>query len=487
MKKIFKDYEKNHPIKPFEETFNDFEFNHLEKDYKKSTKHEKIAHRFKIAGVVFGCSCIGIILIPIVGFLIASLKVSERFSYEKKLFNEQEMEEITTSGIIKLNTINYPDQKGSFEVNDDYISDVNNFAYEIFLNGLDEQNFGYSPISLYMHLDILSTLAGEEYQYIFDNLLGSDVSSRQANFINTFKNNFYNKKDIGTYLYNGFFMNNDLDIDNYYINGLTNRYTEAFKVDFTNSDHVDFMKEWIVQHSPFSSLELQDIFNLIDDNDLAIFYLFSTMYFVNKWMNPYDKNETKLQDFTNLNNTITQANFMSHIYLGDIYDYGDYVSFYDYYFNGYKVQYLTPKNKDDSIFDLIKDINFLNEDENKLISNTPIELSIPKFNISQMVDCDELLIKNEFGKELFNQDNYIFNEALNVINVPIYLSICKQQNRIIFNEDGTKIKTLTFSLPAGSVAPLPNDGYAITLDSPFIYVIKDFNDIPIFIGEITNL
>ena len=63
-----------------------------------------------------------------------------------------------------------------------------------------------------------------------------------------------------------------------------------------------------------------------------------------------------------------------------------------------------------------------------------------------------------------------------------YLQFTKQQNKIEFNEDGTKIKTLVSSMAAGGMAE-PSQGYQITLDHEFYFIIKDINDIPIFMGN----
>ena len=55
---------------------------------------------------------------------------------------------------------------------------------------------------------------------------------------------------------------------------------------------------------------------------------------------------------------------MKHSYYTyDYYDYDKYISFYDYYTNKYLIQYIIPKSINDNILELVKDKNFIYEDE----------------------------------------------------------------------------------------------------------------------------
>jgi serine protease inhibitor len=69
---------------------------------------------------------------------------------------------------------------------------------------------------------------------------------------------------------------------------------------------------------------------------------------------------------------------------------------------------------------------------------------------------------------------------------PIFISECKQKNKVSFNEDGTTIKSVTWTgFGAGSAGPMP-DGIEVQLNQPFIYVIYDENDLPLYVGNVVN-
>lgn len=479
-KKIFKEYENSHPIKPFDETFKDVEL----KDNK--YKHKFIRNRvFKIVGLSLIGACAVVIIIPFVAVLSIGLRFEEHLNYQKKSFSIPEIKDMDLKEIKRLTSIEYPTLNMKDEkVTKDFVLDVNNFAYKVFNNGINQPNFGYSPISLYMHFDILSTLANDEYQPIFDDLLGGDSNSRLENIVNTFLVNFYQNDDLGTYMYNGLFLDDSINTTNYYLNELTKRYVETYQLNLQNDNHINFMKQWVNDHSPIKNITNEDL----DIDDGTIFYLFSSLYFVNKWKHTYDSDNTSLKTFTNIDNTISNVEFMTHAYYGEVYEYDDYISFYDYYAShDYRVQYIFNKTANDSIFDIIKGNNFLNKDESEK-SFAPIELTMPKFSFKNNINFSDIL-KGELPS-LFDENGHVFNKAFGLDeNINSFLKYTKQKNEVIFKEEGTKVKTLTFSSGAADVSDpsLPNLGYVIKLDSPFIYIIKDLNNVPIYIGVVTNL
>ena len=87
----------------------------------------------------------------------------------------------------------------------------------------------------------------------------------------------------------------------------------------------------------------------------------------------------------------------------------------------------------------------------------------------------------------------LFNSLYSTINNPFitrkdynyYLGIFSQKNQVELNEDGTTIKSMTlvyaYALSASSIDP---KGVEVKLNQPFIFIIRDNNLLPIFIGYI---
>jgi serine protease inhibitor len=179
---------------------------------------------------------------------------------------------------------------------------------------------------------------------------------------------------------------------------------------------------------------------------------------------------------------------MNHIYIIDYYyDYEDYYSFFDFYSNEYIINYLVPKSINKNILDLIKDKNFLIEDEAVKEEDIAIDLSVPKFK--REINLDIIPILKELGLDkLFNESYSTFNHPFIVENKKnYYLNQIFHKNIIELNEDGTAIKSIKHESSSNMIGnTLEMNALKINLDRPFIYIIKDKNKLPIFIGYIDN-
>lgn len=176
---------------------------------------------------------------------------------------------------------------------------------------------------------------------------------------------------------------------------------------------------------------------------------------------------------------------MRHTYAGIVYDYGDYVSFYDAYTNGAKIQYLIPKSVEDSIDELVKGVDFLKEDEEARLPGCIIDLSVPKFTSEAQFDFTETL-KEEGLNLVFDRTRPSLNGAFTDADQVVYLQYVRQKSSLSFDEDGTEIKSLTFSKGSNkAISPaIEGETMKIQLNQPFLYVVYDSNDLPLNMGKV---
>ena len=124
----------------------------------------------------------------------------------------------------------------------------------------------------------------------------------------------------------------------------------------------------------------------------------------------------------------------------------------------------------------------MDNNTNKINRDVYITLSVPKFKIENEIDFIPILENLGLGK--------IFNENFSTLKNPFivkegykyYLNAVIQKNSIELNEDGTIIKSISYADMNGDGSPNKGSGYEINLNQPFIYIIKDRNKLPIFIG-----
>ena len=67
-----------------------------------------------------------------------------------------------------------------------------------------------------------------------------------------------------------------------------------------------------------------------------------------------------------------------------------------------------------------------------------------------------------------------------------WVKLTKQKTSVSFDEDGTVVKSITFSIGNGTDSYHPSNGYEVTLNQPFVYVIKDSNGLPLVLGTVNN-
>ena len=214
-------------------------------------------------------------------------------------------------------------------------------------------------------------------------------------------------------------------------------------------------------------------------------YLFNTLYFRSKWSTKYNKANTKKESFYSTDGEQKNIPFMKHKIYTDIYDYEGYYSFYDYYKNGEKIQYLISKDDNINIDKVLKGNNFYKETKDK--KTGIVDLSMPKFTDESITDFIPSLKKVGLEDVLDDTKPSLNNFFSNLYEGEnIYLMTSKQKNKVTFDEDGTIVKSLGMQT-YGNAKTEPMDYYRFTLNHPFIYTIYDRNGLPIYTSKVNKI
>lgn len=453
------------------------------------TKKSKTKLFLKLAIVTIIIALV-IILLPPTIFFIASIHTNTSFKETRKSFKISELKQLENDSFMPLNEITYPtNDLKNLAIDSDFKDNYQDFAYNVYNNLDSKTDTFYSPISLYSLLVscLLSTNDEITKNQLLDLMRINNVQTSLENYLKMYQNNYFANDNGTIQMYNAAFFTNKYSLNKTYLNTLDDYYIEAFKLDFTSEKDFNKMLSWI-------DLRLQT-HNFTNKNELGLkddlaFYLFNTFYFNNKWQHNFSNSMTYKDSFYNEDGQINDVSFMTHRYFGKLYDYDSYVSCYDYYKNGQKIQYLVPKDLNSNINTLLNDINFLKEDESKQIKPTEgqliIDLSVPKFDRTNLIDLTNTL--NKLGlTRMFNYDSYAFNNIFKNVDDSIYLKFIKQKNQITIDEDGTTIKSLSMGYGKNeSAGENIRNLYEIKLNQPFIYVIYDQKDLPLFMGQVSN-
>ena len=493
MKKINKIIDSN-LNKDFASVNNKIDYSHFTFEKKKS---------FKLRYVLVPSICLFLIfplclmLVP----LLAMVRINDTPKIIKKTYSINEIKKIESESFKSLNKVTYPEitlEKKDYNVDEEYVSYINDFANKI-NSSLDpsSSNIVYSPLSLYVLLDFCSSLINdEETIYQFNNLLGGK-ETREKNYNDMYKNNYYCTDRGTTQMYNGLFVDSSSSFNPSLINSLTRKYVELFSLNFQNDNDIDKMISWIDQKLDEKNFIDREV---LDIDDETILYLFSTLYYKNSWYTKFLKEDCYENVFYGKEKNTT-VKYMHHRYKSDqLYDYDTYYAFRDYYNNSYSIKYLIPKDIEDNIHELIKgnnifvdDINkrcsFINEHTNSESFSYIIDLSVPNFQASSLIDFSEIL-KNLGLKKAFNREAKSFNYAFTSLDKDdsVFLKYVKQKNTIKFDEDGTIAKTVSMAgIGKATSSSIIENTFSVRLNQPFIYIIEDSNGLPLYVGSVNQL
>lgn len=435
-------------------------------------------------GLLISLTAITALVVFTIPLAASFFNTKSSYKTTRKYYSPEQIKYIEEATFKPLNEVEYPSFRGVDSPSQTYIDTVNNVSQNIYQKITKQENMIFSPYSLFSNLLMMESLTTEQETInAFSDFFGVEKGYLNDDYLKNYRQNFFLNDRGSVKLYTSAFFNYALPLNDEVVPLLTKWYCEAYQADFFNDNDINKILKWVDQKINASDFINKKDLN-IDENTFILFM--QAMYFNQQWQNKYSSSLTAKDDFYLSKNDKVEAYFMNHEYFGDVYLYDDYLSVIDYYCNGYSVKYIEPTN-DDNIYEIIEknNINIFKEDESKKIQNVLIDLFVPKFDVTSSIDLTDLLI-NCGLEPLFKGSpfNNLYTDLKGYTSVS--LKYIKQKNKITFNEDGTEAKTLTFSMADGNTAPAPFDVSTICLNKPFIYIIYDQNQIPLYVGHMDN-
>lgn len=435
---------------------------------------------------VAGGLCLTLIL-AVAGIAISTMiSFDDSFKKTERKYSQNEIDIALSNSFSALNSVTFPSENyKNISVDEQFALSMNTFGEKIYdaLEVDSDSNLLLSPMTLYANLAmLLESTSNQTIIAAMEELLGSDLSTIKEQYKKAYENDYYVMTNGTIQMYNGVFLSNLHEVNMDYIDALSSYYAEAFQLDFMNENDVQNIINWLSDRSGNQLIDINDL-------DITIYtrcLLFSTLYFKNNWKFNFDENATYQDKFYLDGSETKNIDYMRHSLFGSYYDYGDYISIYDYYSYGSKIKYIVPKSLDDNIHELISDTNIFVDDASKIVDDAIIDLSVPKINLSSSLDLSMTIAQFNLESIFDNKKNSFDKMFEQPVNENIYLEYIKQANNIGWDESGTTVQSITLSMLASSTAPAVNGGIEIKLNQPFVFIIYDSNDLPLLVGAINN-
>ena len=360
-----------------------------------------------------------------------------------------------------------------------------------------DENFLISPVSISTALAMTANGADGNTRDQMEQLLGSGLTLDQLNeYMAYYKNNLPDEKKEKLYLANSIWFRDDptLKVHDSFLETNKKFYdSEIYKTPFDDTT-VDDINSWVNQNTRSMIPKLLNHGDLDKKNDVKpMMTLINTLYFEAEWDKIYDDFQVYDDKFTNFKgeeNDIKLMSSMEQYY----YDLGDADAFRKYYKNkNYSFVGILPKENDIESYvdnlDADKLLEGLSEYEDP--ESVELYVKIPKFKYNYESKLKDVLIDLGMG-DAFDDYKADFSKIndLSVDNAAnLYIGDVLHKTRIEMAEKGTKAAAVTAVMMIAASAPQPQTKKEIhiDLDRPFVYMILDKNDVPVFIGVATDL
>ena len=455
----------------------------------------------KLVLIGVALAIVSAIAIPVSISISSSLVTKESVKLYNRKYTLNEIALAESNTFKKINNITYPsgvDPVSSSITNEEKnaYNNFSNLTYHSLVDTSKKDNMSYSVVGLYSVMnELTNAISRDELKIRFNNLLGLNEEDRVAFYDKVMKANSFARDESTIQLKNAAFFNDRFMYNQTFVDSLSNLYCEAYQLSFLSE--LNKIVEWANKATNTNNFIDKEFLEMDDETEL---YLLSAFYFKNAWSNKYLSNNNVVDDFYLENGNTEKVEYMKHSYqTNKYYDYGAYISFKDYYYRGAaSITYLVPKKSEDSIFELTKNVNIFEENEDKAIKNIQnnytglinVNVMTPKFTTKGDIDFQKGLENLGFA-DIFNRMIDSFKNAFSGEAIADYntcIQKIKQRNEVEFNEDGSIIKTLTMASVGapGSSAPTNYETLDVSLNQPFIYIIRDVNDTPVFVGHVDN-
>lgn len=399
-------------------------------------------------------------LLILLGMVMMSCKKRETIELKNLQFKDND-------NFSTLSQVNYPSlnyEVGS--IDNDMIAEINHFSYKLIKKIFTVQdNQLFAPLSLYMALSMLVEGTSSTTSAELENLLGQKREKLTKQLKLIYENNYYSNQNGRVYLANSLWLKKGLKINSEYLNFIKdNFYAQSYEIDFTKRKEKDKIIKWINYYTE-NVLKLDRNNYQIEEN-LALLLL-NTIYFDNKWLIAYDKEKTVEDTFYLDKNNTKMVEYMNH-QISTLYKKtSEYVVVMDYFENNNTITYIMPTIPFDKLCS--KDFTSFTND----LVMGEVNLSVPKFDYSKEYNLNEAL-KSLGVRKIFEKD------SLNKIGENLSVNYIKQNVGIKLSESGAKAAAVTsIGIMKSSLVV---DPITIKLDRPFLYLIKDANNVLLFVG-----
>ena len=343
----------------------------------------------------------------------------------------------------------------------------------------DSENRVYSPISLYAALSMLTEMTdGDTKQQVMELLGAADSETLRQTVRDLWMSVYLDDGRSVCRLANGAFLRENADVKQEAVDALVDwYYASSYRVPMGTAEADEAIAGWLNQNT--GGLLSEETGNIrTDGNDLL--RLYNTIYYKSGWQDAFKSSQTKQDTFTAADGAAQTVDFMHRTESGS-YRKGDGYTAASRSLNYGRMVFVLP---DEGVTpeSLLQRQGFLAEltgDYNA----AELVWSVPKFDVKSSTELNGVL------QALGVTDAFDMAEAdfTPLTDNGAFLSSAMQAARVKIDEEGVEAAAYTEIVCADSAMMEVPPTVEMELDRPFLFVIFDYNNVPLFVGTVNTM
>ena len=343
----------------------------------------------------------------------------------------------------------------------------------------DSENRVYSPISLYAALAMLTEMTdGDTKQQVMDLLGATDSETLRQTVRDLWMSVYLDDGRSVCRLANGAFLRENAEVKQAAVDALADwYYASTYRVPMGTEEADKAIAGWLNQNT--GGLLSEETGNIrTDGNDLL--RLYNTIYYKSGWQDAFKSSQTKQDTFTAADGSAQTVDFMHRTESGG-YRKGEGYTAASRSLNYGRMVFVLP---DEGVTpeSLLQRQGFLAEltgDYNA----AELVWSVPKFDVKSSTELNEVL-QGLGVTEAFDMTKADFAP---LTDNGAFLSSAMQAARVKIDEEGVEAAAYTELVCADSAMMEVPPTVEMELDRPFLFVIFDNNNVPLFVGTVNTM
>ena len=343
----------------------------------------------------------------------------------------------------------------------------------------DSESRVYSPISLYAALAMLTEMTGGDTKQQVMELLGvADSETLRQTVRDLWMSVYLDDGRSVCRLANGAFLRENADVKQAAVDTLSDwYYASTYRVPMGTAEADKAIAGWLNQNTGgLLSEETGSIRTEVDD----LLRLYNTIYYKSSWRDAFEESRTREDVFTAADGTAQKVDFMHRTESGS-YRKGDGYTAAPRYLRYGRMVFALP---DEGVTpeSLLQRQGFLTELTGDY-NTAELVWSAPKFDVKSSTGLNEVL-RSLGVTDAFDGTKADFTP---LTDNGAFLSSAMQAARVKIDEEGVEAAAYTELVCADSAMMEVPPTVEMELDRPFLFVIFDNNNVPLFVGTVNTM